>query len=150
MAGDKQPCSVLVVVHTPDLSILLMERVAPRGFWQSVTGSLEPGEDWRDTALRELAEETGLPGEEAQLTDWQLANRYPIPPAFLARYPEGTSHNLERVFSYAVPSPFTPRLAPREHAQAGWLSWGEALARSSSWTNRDAIRLLARRHLAGA
>lgn len=144
MPGAKQPRSVLVVVHGPGCSILLMERVTPGGFWQSVTGSLEPGEDWRTAALRELGEETGLAPDPGDLHDWRLANRYPIPPAFLARYPPGTTHNLERFFSLAVPARFDPTLAPGEHARAEWLPWEEALLRATSWTNRDAIRLLAR------
>lgn len=143
MPAAKQPRSVLVVVHGPDLSILLLERVAPGGFWQSVTGSLEPGEDWRDTALRELREETGLAADPGEFLDWRLANRYPIPPAFLSRYAPGVTHNLERVFSLGVPARFEPALAPGEHARAQWLPWRAALLRASSWTNRDAIRLLA-------
>jgi dATP pyrophosphohydrolase len=144
MAGDKRPESVLVVIHTPQLAVLLLERVAPAGFWQSVTGSREVGESWANTALRELAEETGLAADSAGLVDWRLANRYPIPPAFVHRYPPGVSHNWERVFSYRVAAPFTPSLNPGEHARALWLPWREAMARTSSWTNRDAIRLLVR------
>jgi dATP pyrophosphohydrolase len=53
----KLPRSVLVLVHTSD-AVLLLERLQPAGFWQSVTGSLEPGEDWEDAARRELEEET--------------------------------------------------------------------------------------------
>jgi dATP pyrophosphohydrolase len=57
----KLPESVLVVVHTVDLSVLLLERAdtaEPR--WQSVTGSREPDDvDLHATARRELAEETG-------------------------------------------------------------------------------------------
>jgi len=143
MPPAKRPQSVLVVIHTPLLSVLLLERVAPAGFWQSVTGSLEPGESWREAALRETEEETGLRPDPAALLDWGIANRYPIPAAFIARYPTGISHNQERVFSYAVGETFAPRLAPREHSRALWLPAAEALAQASSWTNRDAIRLLA-------
>jgi dATP pyrophosphohydrolase len=143
MAGAKRPQSVLVVIHTPGLSVLLLERVAPTGFWQSVTGSLEPGEGWVHAALREVGEETGLRADPDGLVEWRLANRYPIPTGFLGRYPAGVSHNEERVFSYAVPEPFAPRLAPREHGRALWLPWAEALSLVSSWTNRDAIRLVA-------
>jgi dATP pyrophosphohydrolase len=41
MTGYKQPVSVLVVIHTPALDVLLLERAAHSGFWQSVTGSRE-------------------------------------------------------------------------------------------------------------
>lgn len=144
MPGAKRPQSVLVVIHTPALEVLLLERVAPAGFWQSVTGSLEEGESWVEAAVREVEEETGLRPEPEGLVDLGLANRYPIPVAFIARYPVGVSHNVERAFTYLAGGPFRPRLAPGEHGQAQWLTWPEALARASSWTNRDAIRLLVR------
>lgn len=144
MAGAKRPQSVLVVIHTPALEVLLLERVAPTGFWQSVTGSLEEGESWVEAAVREVEEETGLRPAPEELVDLGLVNRYPIPAAFIARYPTGVSHNVERVFTCQVGERFVPRLAPREHGQAAWLTWVDALARASSWTNRDAIRLLVR------
>ena len=57
--GFKLPESVLVVVHTAQLEVLLLERAAQPGFWQSVTGSREPGDpDLSATARRELLEET--------------------------------------------------------------------------------------------
>src|SRR6266446_784104 len=36
----KIPRSVLVVIHTPDLQVLMMQRAGWPDFWQSVTGSL--------------------------------------------------------------------------------------------------------------
>ena len=36
----KIPESVLVVIHTPALEVLLIERADKPGYWQSVTGSL--------------------------------------------------------------------------------------------------------------
>jgi len=39
----KIPISTLVLVHTPDLRVLRLERADYPGFWQSVTGSQEPG-----------------------------------------------------------------------------------------------------------
>ena len=40
--STKLPVSVLVVVHTEALDVLLLERAARPGYWQSVTGSLSP------------------------------------------------------------------------------------------------------------
>jgi len=66
----KLPESVLVVVHTPALDVLLLERARNPGFWQSVTGSREPDDpDLEATARRELLEETGL--SVGTLTDCQ-------------------------------------------------------------------------------
>jgi len=56
----KRPESVLVVVYTRAGEVLMLRRTSPRGFWQSVTGSLEWGELPAHAAARELYEETGL------------------------------------------------------------------------------------------
>ena len=42
-ARYKIPRSVLVVIHTPDLQVLMMERAGWKDFWQSVTGSVARG-----------------------------------------------------------------------------------------------------------
>ena len=61
----KIPVSVLVVIHTPDGQILLLERADRPGFWQSVTGSLDaPDEPLALAAAREVFEETGLRVDE--------------------------------------------------------------------------------------
>lgn len=44
MSDYKRPVSVLVVIHTPQLQILLLERALHAGYWQSVTGSQEDDE----------------------------------------------------------------------------------------------------------
>lgn len=46
----KYPVSALVVLHDADGHILLIERTSPPGFWQSVTGSIEPDETIEETA----------------------------------------------------------------------------------------------------
>ena len=57
----KIPESVLVVIHTPEREVLLIERADAPGTWQSVTGSLDAPDEPRDaTAWREVAEETGI------------------------------------------------------------------------------------------
>jgi dATP pyrophosphohydrolase len=48
----KIPVSTLVLVHTPALQVLLLERADFPGQWQSVTGSQEPGEALAATATR--------------------------------------------------------------------------------------------------
>ena len=54
----KRPQSVLVLVYTAAGQVLLLRRIRPRGFWQSVTGSLRWGESRQRAARRELFEET--------------------------------------------------------------------------------------------
>lgn len=138
-AHFKLPISVLVVIHTPAREILLLERVHPPGFWQSVTGSLEAGESPSQAALREVGEETGLFASTTALRDWQQTNRFEIRPEWRHRYAPGTTHNTEHVFSLCVPAACPIRLARDEHARYLWLPQREAADMASSWTNRDAI-----------
>ena len=70
----KIPVSVLVVIHTTNLQVLLLERADHLGYWQSVTGSQNPGETLYQTAIREVSEETGLNAADFSLTDWQVEN----------------------------------------------------------------------------
>jgi dATP pyrophosphohydrolase len=137
----KQPVSVLVVIHTPEPAVLLLERAAHPGYWQSVTGSLEAGEHPVQAAVREVAEETGISCTPADLHDWRLSNRFEIFPQWRARYAEGVSHNTEHVFSLCV-AEGPARLAPDEHRNWRWLPWRDAADACFSWTNRDAIRML--------
>lgn len=141
--GNKKPVSVLVIIHTPDLQILLLERASHPGYWQSVTGSQEGEESLRDTARREVGEETGIDATSGQLTAWNLANRFEIFAEWRHRYPEGVTHNLEHVFSLEVPAICAIRIAPDEHLAFRWLPWRAAADAVFSWTNRDAILLLA-------
>ena len=146
MAGDKIPESVLVVIHAPDLSVLLLERADHPGFWQSVTGSRDSyDEPLMESARRELFEETGIqaaaPGQ-GPLIDWQFSQVYEIYPHWRHRYPEGVTENVEHVFSICVPRQVPIRLAPREHLSSVWLPWQEAAERCFSWSNAKAIREL--------
>ena len=142
----KIPISTLVLVATADLEVLLIERADAAGYWQSVTGSQEPGETLRETANRELLEETGIDAAAyGGLDDWKLSNVYEIYPRWRHRYAPGTTHNTEHVFALEVPEPVAVRLDPREHRSYVWLPWEAAAAKCFSWSNRDAIRLLPQR-----
>src|SRR5512135_448890 len=94
----KQPVSALVVIYTRALDVLLLERADFSGYWQSVTGSRDGEETLRETAIREVREETGLDAKRFMLTDWQYTNEYDIYPKWRHRYPPGTTHNTEFVF----------------------------------------------------
>lgn len=141
--SPKQPVSVLVLIHTPKLEILLLERATHRGYWQSVTGSREGNESLHDTALREVAEETGLDAGTYPLTEWNLSNRFAIFEEWRHRYAPGMTHNLEHVFSLETPDTLPIRISPSEHLTSQWVPWQKAANVVFSWTNRDAILLLA-------
>jgi dATP pyrophosphohydrolase len=149
LSAYKIPVSVLVVVHTPDLQVLLLERADHPGFWQSVTGSQDEGETLAQTAVRELREETGLDAARYGLSDWRKQNQYEIYKRWRHRYAPGVTHNTEHVFSLLVPQPLPVTLAPREHLRYEWLAWREAADKAFSWSNAEAIRELPQRIAAG-
>jgi len=144
MGGLKIPVSVLVVIHTSALEILLIERAGRPGYWQSVTGSIDhPDEILEETAVREVREETGIEASWERLVRWNVVRTFEIYPQWRQRFAAGTTHNEEHMFSLEVPAPVPVRLAPDEHTAWQWLSWSDAIEKCFSWTNRDAIRMLA-------
>ncbi|MEO6974408.1 MAG: dihydroneopterin triphosphate diphosphatase [Gallionella sp.] len=154
MTRDKQPVSVLVVIHTAslpasrpthDVQVLLLERADHPGFWQSVTGSRDGDELLIDTAIREVHEETGLDARHYILSDWKSKNVYEIYPHWRYRYPPGITHNTEHVFDLQLPHPADIQLAPREHLNYQWLAWQDAAEKVFSPSNRAAILELPRR-----
>jgi len=146
----KIPQSVLVVIHTPALQVLLIERADKPGFWQSVTGSKDTHDEALDTTcVREVEEETGIligsrAVPRAALCDWGLRNVYEIYPVWRHRYAAGVTHNTEHVFGLTVNPGTTVRLNPREHLHFGWWPWREAADRCFSPSNAEAILQLPR------
>ena len=134
----KRPESVLVVIYTETGKVLLLERVTPAGFWQSVTGSLHWDEQPLQAAEREVAEETGLQ-TSGDLIDCHTVNRYAILPAWRDRFAPHVTSNTEHVFRISYPS--CPRICIdcREHRGYRWLSKDKAVLGASSHTDREAI-----------
>jgi len=141
-ARHKIPVSTLVVIYTPALEVLLIERADRPGYWQSVTGSEDEGESLRQTAIREVAEETGLDAVGHELVDWGVSNVYEIYAIWRHRYAPGVTHNTEHVFGLRLPGPLDVRLAPHEHLRWRWVPWREAAEEVFSWSNRQAILML--------
>jgi dATP pyrophosphohydrolase len=144
--AHKIPVSTLVVIHTAALEVLLLERAGHPGFWQSVTGSQDPGETLRETAVREVREETGLDASAYLLEDWNLQNVFEIYPIWRHRYAPGITHNTEHVFSLRLPARQAVRISPGEHLAFIWLPWREAAEKVFSWSNRQAILMLAEKN----
>ncbi|MGQ8366774.1 dihydroneopterin triphosphate diphosphatase [Glaciecola sp. 1036] len=135
----KRPESVLVVIYSLQGRVLMLQRQDDPEFWQSVTGTLEPGELPIQTAYREVAEETGiaLSMESGLIQDCDQVNRYAIRELWLNRYPKGTKFNTEHVFCLCIDQ--TNQLRLTEHLSFQWLAKAEAIALAWSKTNADAI-----------
>ena len=139
----KRPESVLVVLYDGQGRALMLERVSPPGFWQSVTGSLEEGETPFATAMREVAEETGILLSPEELKDWHTQNEYEIYEHWRHRYAPGVTRNTEHVFSACIPAAGPVRLSAHEHRAHRWLPLAEAAHLAFSPSNREALLRLA-------
>jgi len=131
--------SVLVVIYDQQRRVLVLQRNDDSEFWQSVTGTLEPGEEAIDTAKREVCEETGIDIQACAyvLIDCQQRNRYKIRPRWQYRYPPDTHFNSEYVFSVEVSG--QDIIALSEHSSYLWLDKNQAMEKVWSDTNRQAI-----------
>jgi len=147
----KIPESVLVVIHTAELDVLLIERADKPGYWQSVTGSKDAADEpLVETAVREVFEETGIVVSDEcgsasnavpmrNLRDWHLSNIYEIYPVWRHRYAPGVTKNTEHVFGLLVPRDIPITLAPREHVDYMWLPYREAADKCFSPSNAEAV-----------
>lgn len=141
----KIPVSVLVVIHTRDLRVLILERADRAAHWQSVTGSLDALDEAPvEAARREVLEETGIDAaHDGQLVDWNHAIEYTIYAHWRHRYAPDVTRNVEHWFGLTLPDDFPERdrvrVAAREHLQYAWLPFREAAARCFSPSNAEAI-----------
>jgi len=141
--SHKLPISVLVVVHTVQKEVLLMERALRAGYWQSVTGSVDAmDEPLERAAAREVQEETGIAASAGRLERWNVVYTFEIYKQWRNRFAPGVIHNVEHVFALELAARPEVRLARDEHTAFEWLPWREAAAKCFSWSNRDAIAML--------
>lgn len=141
--GFKIPISVLVVIYTRvGDKVLMLQRQDDADFWQSVTGSLELGEQPLQTARREVMEETGFDclRPELILTDCQHQEVYEIFAKYRYRYAPDVTHNQEHWFTLLLPDQWQPQLT--EHTACQWLPWQQASILTKSWSNSLAIQQL--------
>ena len=121
----------------------MIERADRKGFWQSVTGSLDaPDENLSLAATREVFEETGiavnqLPEDALQNMHHQI--EYEIYPEWRFRYGPGVTRNTEHWFALQVPDNIQIMLSPREHVAYEWLPFELAANKCFSPSNGDAI-----------
>ncbi|WP_410498373.1 dihydroneopterin triphosphate diphosphatase [Chitinibacter sp. S2-10] len=141
----KQPVSILLIIHTPELDVLLLERNEFGNAWQSVTGSRENDEALIETARRELMEETGIRVELEQIRDWQQSQDFEIFEIWRHRYAPGVTHNTEHVFSVELAQVCEIEIAAREHQRYKWVNWRQAIEMVFSPSNAEALRQLPER-----
>jgi dATP pyrophosphohydrolase len=139
----RRPESVLVVIPTPAGDCLLLNRVKPADFWQSVTGSLAWDETPAAAAAREVREETGL--EPAGLRDSGVREAFPILPAWRDQFAPEVTENVEYLWYLEIPERVDVTLNPAEHSAYRWLPLEDAIRRVTSWTNRNALIRLRQR-----
>jgi len=142
----KKPISSLILIYSEDFKVLLMERADKKGFWQSVTGSVEENETPKDAAIREVFEETGINASQYHLEDWKLSHIYEIYKHWRYRYAPDVTHNTEHIFGLKVPANISIQLSADEHVQYLWVDWRDAMDKVFSWTNVEAIKKLAEIH----
>jgi dATP pyrophosphohydrolase len=134
----RTPVSVLIVIYADDRRALLLRRIKPFDFWQSVTGSLQAGESHADAARRELVEETGL-RDEGTLTYSGISRQFVIDPRWRHKFAPGVVENVEFEWHYRLPAPVDIRICGNEHSEYLWLPIAAAMEQVWSWTNRDAL-----------
>ncbi len=140
----KRPESILVAVHTGKGDALMLRRVAPFQFWQSVTGSMK----WDESspihaAVRELREETGIDAAVSDIRDWNRTFKFEILPSVRHRYPPGMPYNVEHMFSLCLDDVREVRLSLKEHDKYRWEHIEKAIKTVWSWSNRRALELIA-------
>ena len=137
----KNPNSILLIIFTKKFKVLLLKKNSKRDLWQSVTGSIELGEDPYDTALRELQEETGINKQKSDLIFDDLSHKFMIYSEWIDRYKESTYSNKEYIFSLKLNDEVSVKLS-REHSSYKWVDLNDAIHLVFSWTNKAALKAI--------
>lgn len=106
--------------------VLLMTRSEPKQFllmrhpdrWDLPKGHAEPGETPRQTAVREMTEETGLSLNEVQLdSDFEFVLEYAV------RYPDQIEPRTKRVYYFLAWIDQPRNIVCTEHDSGQWFDW---------------------------
>jgi len=133
---DHRTVSVAVLRRgSSGLEALLLKRHPHRGgFWQPVTGTIEPGEQPLACARRELGEETGL---EAEVSGLDYVHSF----LFGEPRPDRPPRIFQETAFYALASQGGQvRLDSREHSEYAWLPAEAALDRVPFAGLKEALR----------
>ena len=137
----KNPNSILLIIFTTKFKVLLLKKNSKRDLWQSVTGSMELGENPYDTALRELQEETGINKQKSDLIFDDLSHKFMIYSEWIDRYEESTYSNKEYIFSLKLNDEVSVKLS-KEHSSYKWVDLNDAIHLVFSWTNKAALKAI--------
>lgn len=86
-----RPCAGFMLANTDGL-VLVGERIDKKalGFWQMPQGGIDPGEDPKTAALRELEEETGIGADLVEIiAPASKPLQYDLPPDLLGKIWKG-------------------------------------------------------------
>jgi len=134
--------TVSVTAVGPDGRVLLLRRPEARGgFWQQVTGRIEPGEAPAEAARRELREETGL---DAAVEPLGYRHGFALDPSLPGHPASDLRIAEETAFAARVAAGAAVRLSD-EHVAAEWLTAAEARGRLRFAGLRRAVGLSTRR-----
>jgi len=129
--------TVCVVAVRPDGRVLVLRRSVERGgYWQPVTGRIEPGEPEAVAARRELLEETGL---DAAVEPLGYVHGFGIDPSLA--YTQGAGVRLVEETAFVARVPEGQAVLSHEHVEQAWLTPAEALERLRYPGLRRAVRL---------
>lgn len=93
-----RPCAGFMLVNREGL-VFVGQRIDPsaHGFWQMPQGGIDPGEDVREAALRELAEEIGVAAHMVEvIAQSAQPYLYDLPPELLGRVWKGKYRGQEQ------------------------------------------------------
>ena len=109
---------------------LIMKRTPEDGgFWQAVTGTIEPGEDLSQTLKRELIEEAGL-HSLVRVSD--VLHQY--------EWAKEDISGTDNVFVVEVPADSMVNLDPTEHDDYKWLGLEDAVSMLKYDGNKSSMR----------
>ena len=121
---------------------LMLKRVPERGgFWQGVTGAIEPGETLLDAAVREMREETALAPDDIFQTE--LEYTITVRPEWASKYnydPE-VKQLIEYVFLARLADDAVPTLSG-EHSEFAWKTTEQAISMFKWPKNAEALKLV--------
>lgn len=125
----------VVVLDQRDRVLLLHRKSDDQGWWQPVTGTVEPGETVDSAAARETFEETGQQSVPVSLG---LTQSFLIDPS-LVKEQAAPVFAREQAYMAWVNSEGPIRLDPEEHDRFGWFTLAEARETIRWSDDREAI-----------